>query len=120
MADLLGFEACGIEIEPVLVDEARELANKHQSSARFATGSFLAASYEWVSENGDKRLGSVAVGEPAYAELGYDLADFDWVYAYPWPGEAAVIRDLVRRCGAPHAQLLLHGYSGGVELSPAR
>lgn len=115
MADILGFEACGIEIAPELVVEARGLAERHGSGARFATGSFLPAGYEWVSETGDTRMGSVGIGEPAYAELGYDLADFDWVYAYPWPGEAEVLHDVVRRCGAPHAKLLLHGYAGGLE-----
>jgi hypothetical protein len=58
------------------------------------------------------------VGEPAYAELRFELADFDWVYAYPWPGEAEVLRDVMKQRGAPGAQLLLHGYSGGVEFTP--
>jgi hypothetical protein len=116
MADLLGFEACGIEIAPELVSEARRLAKRYDSGARFATGSFLPAGYRWISETGDTRMGTVGIGESAYSELRYELADFDWVYAFPWPGETEVLRDVMRRFGSPHASLLLHGYSGGLEL----
>lgn len=116
MADLLGFEACGIEISPELVGEARGLARRYGSSALFAVGSFLPADYRWESESGDTRMGTVALGKPAYAELQSDLADFDWIYAYPWPGESEVLRDVVWRHGAPGAKLLLHGYGGGLEL----
>jgi SAM-dependent methyltransferase len=118
MADLLGFEACGIEIAPELVREARGLAERHSSAARFATGSYIPAGYRYVSADGDTRMGTVAIGEPAYEELQYELSDFDWVYAFPWPGETEVIRDVMRRSGAPRSHLLLHGYSGGLELYP--
>lgn len=118
MADLLGFEACGIEIAPELVSEARGLAERHFSAARFATGSYIPAGYRYVSTTGDTRMGTVAIGKPAYEELEYELSDFDWVYAFPWPGETDVIRDVMRRSGAPRANLLLHGYSGGLELYP--
>ena len=115
MADLLGFEACGIEIAPELVSEARGLARRYGSRARFATGSFLPAGYHYASETGDTRMGTVGISEPAYPELRYELADFDWVYAFPWPGETEVLRDVMRCHGAPGAQLLLHGYNGGLE-----
>lgn len=115
MADLLGIEACGIEIAPELVSEARGLAKRYDSAARFATGTFIPDGYRFVSETGDTRMGTVGIGEPAYSELGFELADFDWVYAYPWPGEGEVLRDLLRRRGAPGATLLLHGYTGGIE-----
>lgn len=115
MADLLGFEAYGIEIAPELVAEARGLAQRFESGARFATGSYLPTGYRFESATGDTRMGTVGISEPAYAELRYELADFDWVYAYPWPGETEVLRDVMRRCAAPGAQLLLHGYAGGLE-----
>ncbi len=115
MADLIGFEAYGIEIAPELVDEARGLAQRFGSEARFATGSYLPTGYRYKSTTGDRRIGTVGISKSAYSELPYDLADFDWVYAYPWPGETEVLRDVMRRCGAPGAQLLLHGYAGGLE-----
>ena len=62
MADLLGFEAYGIEIDADLVDVARELAAKYDSNARFAAGSFLPAGYEYRAPDGDKRTGTIGEG----------------------------------------------------------
>lgn len=119
MADLLGFEAYGIELDPGLVDIARGLAERHHSRARFAAGSFLPAGYRWRPSTGDGRLGTIGDGASAYPELEHPLDDFDLVYAYPWGGEEPMMLDLMRSYGGPEARLLLHGdegvrvYSGG-------
>ena len=47
MADLLGFEAYGIELDSSLVGHARDLARRNGSEARFAAGSFLPSGYRW-------------------------------------------------------------------------
>ncbi len=109
MADLLGFEAYGIELDGELVAVARELARKHGSGARFAQGSFLPAGYAWQSPDGDSRLGTIGQGRPGYAELRRELADFDVVWAYPWTGEEPIMRDIMRRCGRADGCLVLHG-----------
>ena len=41
MADLMGFEASGIELDDSLVRVARELAERSGSNARFVSASFL-------------------------------------------------------------------------------
>lgn len=120
MADLLGFEAYGIEIDPRLVAVARSLAERHESAARFAAGSFVPSGYVWKSSTGDERLGTIGLGQPAYAELGRELSDFDVVFAYPWDGEAPVLRDIMRRRGSPSATLLLYGKTSGVEVEGGR
>lgn len=109
MADLLEFDACGIEIDADLVAVARRLADKYESRARFALGSFLPTGYEYRDARGDGRLGTLTQGESAFPELGRSLADFDIVFAYPWDGESAVLVDLMKRCGGSDAQLLLYG-----------
>ena len=109
MADLLGFEAYGIELDAELLALARALAREFDSGARFAAGSFLPAGYEWASETGDRRLGTIGEGVPGYDELQHPLEDFDLVYGYPWGGEEPVMRDVMLRRGAPGARLLLHG-----------
>ena len=116
MADLVGYEACGIEIDPHLVEVARALAARHEAPVRFATGSYLPDGYEWEDDRGDKRLGTIGVAAPAYAELGHALDYFDVVYAYPWQGEQEIVHDLMARHGAANAWLLLHGGEGGVSL----
>ncbi len=109
MADLLGFEAYGIELDAELVAVARELARRHGSGARFAQGSFLPAGYEFRPSDGDGRLGTIGYGRAAYAELGHGLADFDVVWGYPWTGEEPIMRDLIRRYGRADGCLVLHG-----------
>ncbi|HEX6307673.1 MAG TPA: hypothetical protein VFZ69_05755 [Longimicrobiales bacterium] len=111
-ADLLGFEAYGIEIDPQLVEIARDLARRHGSSARFAAGSLLPAEYEWRAPSGDPRLGTIEAGDSGYPELGRRLRDFDLVYGYPWSGEDDMMRDLMQRHGADGARLLLNGAEG--------
>ena len=112
MADLLGFEAYGIELDPALVDVARELAGRYASGARFAAGSFLPSGYRYRPPGGDGRLGTIGHGASAYPDLQHPLDDFDVVYAYPWGGEEGMMLDLMRAYGAPGARLLMHGPEG--------
>lgn len=119
-ADLLGFDACGIEIDAALVDVARDLAARHGSKARFAAGSLLPAGYTWRSPSGDPRLGTIEEGEPGYAELGMDLADFDLVYGYPWSGEDGMMLDVMQSRGADGSRLLLNTGRGGVRVVTIR
>ncbi len=116
MADLLGFEACGIELDSSLVRVARELAAKYESRARFADGSFLPGGYEWKHRSGDGRHGTIGQGVPGYAELGYLLEDFDIVFAFPWSGEEPMMHDVMRRYGSRQARLFLYGVTDGIEV----
>jgi hypothetical protein len=109
MADLLGFEAYGIELDAGLVDIARALAARYDSAARFVAGSFVPAGYRWRPKSGDGRMGTIGQGPSAYRELGHALDDFDVVYGYPWAGEKPMMLDLMHQYGSPDARLLLHG-----------
>ena len=125
MADMLGFEAYGVELDAGLVSIARGLAERYESRARFVAGSFLPTGYRWRPSTGDGRLGTIGQGASAYAELGHGLDDFDLVYAYPWSGEEPMMLDLMRAYGGSRARLLLHGdhgvnvYEGGRLISAA-
>jgi len=124
MADLLGFEACGIEIDANLVRTADELAQRFRSRARFVSGSFLPSGYRWRAGNGDSRTGTLGTGPSGYLRLGYSLDEFDVVFGYPWDGEEAMMLDLMACYGRPGALLLLnsardgvHAYRGGREIT---
>ncbi|MBB4637758.1 class I SAM-dependent methyltransferase [Longimicrobium terrae] len=117
MADMLGFEAYGIELDASLVETARGLAARHGSKATFVAGSFLPNSYRWRPRGGgDARIGTIGTGDSAYPELGRALDDFDVVYGYPWTGEEPMMQDLMRTFGAQDARLLLHGGSLGLRV----
>lgn len=122
MADLLGFDACGIEIDADLVTVARRLANEYGSGARFAHGSFLPEGYEYRDATGDRRLGTLTHANPGFPQLGLSLEDFEFVFAYPWEGEASLIKDLMERHGGSNAQLLIYGGTQGdrIAVSQAR
>lgn len=107
MADLLGYEAYGIELDGDLVGTARELAARYESGAVFAHGSFLPAGYVFRRADGDTRLGTIGDGPSGYLELGRPLEDFDVVFGYPWGGEAPMMRDLMKRYGSKRGVLLI-------------
>ena len=114
LADMLGFEAYGIELDEQLVRQARELARSRGSKARFAAGSFLPAGYRWGRKSGDHRLGTIGQGPSGYQQLGIPLDDFDVVFAYPWSGEEPILLDLMSEYGRPDALLLVYSGNEGV------
>lgn len=126
MADLLGFDASGIEIDPGLVASATALAERTESNARFVAGSFLPLGWEWNPDDGDRRTGTIDEGPSGYLQLGRALDDFHVVCGYPWPGEEAMMLDLMRCHGHADAVLLLYDaergvvtYRNGVEVATA-
>lgn len=122
MADLLGYDAYGIEIDRDLVTQARELARSTRSAATFTAGSFVPTGYRWKDRGGDGRLGTIGDAESGYLQLGLPLEEFDVVFAYPWGGEEAMMLDLMKIHGRRDARFVLHTthgiqvYAGGHEI----
>lgn len=113
LAAMLDFDACGIEIEGTLVDEARRLAEDYDLPVDFVHGSFVprgaedrvhrAGTYSWLTTEGDQ----------AYEELDLDIGDMDVIFAYPWPDEEAVVYDLFEHYAGDGA--VLATYHGSAE-----
>jgi hypothetical protein len=120
MASMMGFDAYGIEIEPELVEHACSLAERFESDAKFACGSFIPGEYEESCQDGEEFQRTVCDAAPAYDELDRELRDFDMVYAYPWPEEHLVFRSIIRRCGAKHAILLCYDAREGISTTKFR
>jgi hypothetical protein len=116
MADLLGYQAYGIELDPSLVTVARELAARADSGARFVTGSFIPMGWTWKPKDGDGRLGTIGRGRSGYLELGRSLSDFDVVYAFPWMGEEPMMVDLMRAHGRDDANLVIYTTEDGARV----
>lgn len=116
LASRLGFESYGIEIDPPLVDLARQLAADYSHPVRFVCGSFIPEGAEQIV---DRAVSSDVFwlnteADDAYEEMGLDPDDFDLVFAYPWPGEDDVITGLFDHCAAQGALLLTYSYLDGV------
>ena len=113
LADLLGYEAYGIEIEPWLVERSCRIAEDLGSGATFAEGTFVPPAYEDEVEHLSGDFHTPTNGACAYHELGLELSDFDLVFAYPWPGEEDWLQELSRRLMRPDATLLTFDVSEG-------
>lgn len=113
MADLLGFDAVGIEIESDLVEMSQELAERHGSKASFIEGTFVPDAYDWSSPHAAAIVSTHMVGEDGYEQVDTTLADYDVVYGYPWPGEDTFFFDIFDQCARPGALLITyHGLDG--------
>ncbi len=101
LAAQFGYQACGIELEPVLVHAARRLAADHALDCDFFLGTYVPEG-AWKGD---------AQAEELDKSLGFSPFDFDLVYAYPWPAEADLLDQLFCRYAPPGA--LLVSYQGG-------
>lgn len=116
LAAMLDFDATGIEIEPLLVAEARKLAEDFDLPVEFVQGSFVPrgaedrvhsrGTYSWLTTEGDY----------AYDDLDLEVSDLDVVFAYPWPDEEAVVCDLFDRYAGTGAVLATYHGSGEFRL----
>ncbi len=111
LAAMLGFDASGIEIEPELVDAARQLADDFALPVEFVCGSFIPPGGEDCADGVRNTFSWLTVhADDAYGELGLDPDDFDVIFAYPWPDEESVIERLFDRYAGVGAVLVtFHG-----------
>jgi len=108
LASQVGFEACGIEIERDLVEQAQGLVADHDLDVEFAHGSFIPESAEHLADVQDD-LATLSRGvSDGYEELGLDPEDFGVIYAYPWPGEEEVVETIFDTVAARGALLLTY------------
>lgn len=113
LAALVGFEACGIEFEPALVDLAIALARHHHLKAGFCHGNFVPHGGQKIAEQVSE-FEWLAIGGPdPYEQMDLQIDDFDIVFVYPWPGEERVVECLFDRFAA--AGSLLMTYNGAAE-----
>jgi hypothetical protein len=113
LAELIGFDAVGIEIEQPLVKLAEQLAAAHAINAQFICGSFIPNGADVSLSTPDDFAWLTTIGPAAYDELDLDPDDFDLIFAYPWPGEEQIILDLFANHAATGALLLTyHGIEG--------
>jgi hypothetical protein len=119
LASLLGFKACGIEIERGLVDASRRLASDFGLPVEFVHGNFVPSGAEACADSDDDNavsFGPVTDADDAYDNLGLDPDGFDVVFAYPWPGEECLIASWFEKCAAEGALLLIYNRYDSVRL----
>ncbi len=113
LAGSLGYESHAIEIDPVLVSAARNLARDFNLRHAIAEGSFIPPGADHLADTSADHAWLALGGPDGYDALGLEPDDFDVIYCYPWPGEERVILRLFDHC-APAGALLItyHGLEG--------
>ncbi|MFH0879651.1 MAG: class I SAM-dependent methyltransferase [Lentisphaerota bacterium] len=117
LASMLGFKACGIEIEPDLVDQASQLAADFGLNIEFFCGSFIPSGFTLKGTEMETPPDSRPTpalsrdreqAASTFEEMGLDMKDFDVIYAYPWPGEALRLEQLFDEVAADGALLVTY------------
>ena len=116
LADLVGFQSYGIEINPELVTQSRDLARRFGRNPTIAQGTFIPRGAERLADKSTAEfLWLMPGGEDAYDQLGLDINDFDTVFAYPWPGEEDILYTLFDRKAASGALLITYNGAEGIK-----
>ncbi len=108
LAELLGYEARGIEIDPGLLVQARRLATDHGLTATFHEGNYQPPGIHRgeIDRSGWERA------------LGFCPTAFDVVFVYPWPAEVWVVDQLFADYATSGAILVT--YHGGAQVRVRR
>lgn len=114
MADLMGFRSYGIEAESMLADYSLDLADEFDSDVQLVCGSFIPDGFEWNPASGDESVKTFIDVADGYSKLDLELDDFDLIYAYPWPTEHALYRNVLRQFGRPGVMLLSYDAREGI------
>ena len=108
LASILNFLSHGIEVEPALVIESRQLLDRHQLDVTIAEGSFIAGHITAPPLHHEDIAWVDLVAEPAYDALDLEPADIDLFFVYPWPGEDHFILELFDQMASTNAMLLIY------------
>ena len=120
LAAMLGFDACGIEIEGELVDAARQLADDFGLPIEFVRGSFLPEDCEVLMSSGEEFAWLTTQGTDTHEDLGLDMHDFSVIFAYPWPDEERLTREVFERYASAGAVLVTYHGSEDCRLRQKR
>lgn len=101
LAAMAGFDACGIEIEANLIENAMELAVDYGLDVQYHHGSYRP----------EKRLDPETWASAFSGPQCFSPFEQDLIYIYPWPAEVAQTERLFRRF-APSGALMV-SYQGG-------
>lgn len=119
LAELIGFEVTAIECDPVLFAASEKWCTQIAAKIESRLGSFMPAEFvsDFRSSQQTRQLPHEV--EPDSMWLSWnappvlaaeEIAEFDLIYAYPWPGEERVIFDLYDQFAATNSRLLtFHG-----------
>lgn len=112
LAASLGYTACGIEVNEELVENARQLAADFDYDVDFHCDSFIPRGGEACIEM-EEASSWLTEQSGSLEDEGILPANYDLIFAYPWPGEEAATERLFKHYANLGALLLtFHGREG--------
>jgi hypothetical protein len=112
LAAMVGYESYGIEYDRNLCTVAAGICADFDVPVTLVNGSFIPEGVEDLIENAfatyDGELALHTDPDHAYQEIGYDVNDFDLIFAYPWPNDLELTLEIFDRCAARGAMLLAY------------
>ena len=112
LAAMVGYESHGIEYDGNLCTVAEGIRRDFDVPVNLVNGSFIPDGVEDLIENAfathDGELALHTDPDHAYDEIGYDVNDFDLIFAYPWPNDIELTHEIFDRCAARGAMLLAY------------
>ena len=116
LAAMLGFDACGIEIEEELVDAAQQLADDFGLPVEFIRGSFIPKGGDPCQHTTEEFAWLTPDESTMHEELALGPDDFDVIFAYPWPDEERLTENFFELHAAVGAVLVTYHESGDFRL----
>lgn len=121
LASILGYNACGIEIESTLINASRALADDFALPVEFIQGSFVppgaeAHAAEAYADNNGEYPWLIKDADSAFSARGLQPDSFDIFFSYPWPGEEYLIERLFEDSAANGALLLMYSDVDSISL----
>jgi predicted O-methyltransferase YrrM len=113
---LLGYEACGIEIDRRCVTASRSLLKDHGLDVTILEGSFVPEEFAEKQEPNADGTGTVLCGPGAIDEVDVEIDNFDLIFAFPWPDEQEMYYDLFARYAAVGAILVTYSALEGIRV----
>ncbi len=117
---MIGYESYGIEYDGNLCTVAERICEDFGLPVELVNGSFIPEGVEDLIEDAfashDGELALHTEPDRAYEEIGYDINDFDLIFAYPWPNDVALTHEIFDRCAARGAMLLAYYDAGSIAL----
>lgn len=112
LAAMVGYQSYGIEYDGKLSTVANGICEDFDVPVTLVNGSFIPDGVEDLIDDAfaaqDGELALHADADQAYEEIGYDINDFDLIFAYPWPNDIELIHAIFDRCAANGALLLAY------------
>lgn len=112
LAALVGFESYGIERGKEIAILSQQLAKENSINVDLVCGSFIPEGADKIvdeaysANDGDIALYTEA--DDAYAELGMDIDCFDLIFAFPWPNDLELVKQLFAEYAASGAVLMTY------------